>query len=67
MKFTRRIMLASTMALGLSSGLSGAVSAAETINMTAIDVYLERSMWVKEVSGFVIPRVNEELAVSGND
>ena len=37
MKFTRRIMLASTMALGLSSGLSGAVSAAETINMTAID------------------------------
>ena len=66
MKFTRRIMLASTMALGLSSGLSGAVSAAETINMTAIDGYPERSMWVKEFSGFFIPRVNEELAVSGN-
>ena len=66
MTFTRRIMLASTIALGLSSGLSGAVSAAETINMTAIDGYPERSMWVKEFSGFFIPRVNEELAVSGN-
>ena len=66
MKFTRRIMLASTIALGLSSGLSGAVSAAETINMTAIDGYPERSMWVKEFSRFFIPRVNEELATSGN-
>ena len=66
MKFTRRMALASTIALGLSSGFSGAVSAAETINMTAIDGYPERSMWVKEFSGFFIPRVNEELAKSGN-
>ena len=66
MKFTRRIALASIIALGLTTGLSGAVSAAETINMTAIDGYPERSMWVKEFSGFFIPRVNEELAVSGN-
>jgi TRAP-type C4-dicarboxylate transport system substrate-binding protein len=34
--------------------------------MTAIDGYPERSMWVKEFSGFFIPRVNELLAESGN-
>jgi len=39
--------------------------ATETINMIAIDGYPERSMWVKEFSGFFIPRVNEELAKTG--
>ncbi len=40
--------------------------AAETINMIAIDGYPARAMWVKEFSGFFIPRVNEELAAKGN-
>ena len=64
MKLTRRIALATGMALGLSTAISGAASAQEMINMTAIDGYPDRSMWVKEFSGFFIPRVNEELAKS---
>ena len=43
-----------------------ASTAAETIKMVAIDGYPARSMWVKEFSGFFIPRLNEELAKSGN-
>ena len=66
MKLTRRLALASSIALGLTSIFGGAASAAETINMTAIDGYPARSMWVKEFSGFFIPRVDEELAKSGN-
>jgi len=41
-------------------------SAAESINMIAIDGYPARAMWVKEFTGFFIPRVNEELKKSGN-
>ncbi len=41
-------------------------SAAEQLRMIAIDGYPARSMWVQEFSGFFIPRVNEELAKSGN-
>jgi len=66
MNITRRIALATTVALGLTGALGGAVSAQETINMTAIDGYPDRSMWVKEFSNFFIPRVNEELAKTGN-
>lgn len=42
------------------------VQATETIKMVAIDGYPDRSMWVKEFSGFFIPQVNAELAKSGN-
>ena len=66
MKLTRRIALATSIALGMTGALGGAAAAQETINMTAIDGYPERSMWVKEFSGFFIPRVNELLAESGN-
>ncbi|MEJ6769732.1 MAG: C4-dicarboxylate TRAP transporter substrate-binding protein [Paracoccaceae bacterium] len=66
MKLTRRIAIATSVALGLTGAIVGAVSAQETINMTAIDGYPERSMWVAEFSGFFIPRVNELLAESGN-
>ncbi len=41
-------------------------AATETIKMIAIDGYPARAMWVKEFSGFFIPRVNEELAKAGN-
>ncbi len=41
------------------------VQATETIKMIAIDGYPARAMWVKEFSGFFIPRVNAELAKSG--
>lgn len=66
MKLTRRFVLATTVALGLIGSLGASVSAQETINMTAIDGYPARAMWVKEFSGFFIPRVNEELAKTNN-
>ena len=66
MKLTRRIALATSVALGLTGALGGAAVAQETINMTAIDGYPERSMWVAEFSGFFIPRVDELLAEQGN-
>ena len=57
-------------ALALSAtatlALPTSVAAAESINMIAIDGYPDRSMWVREFSGFFIPRVNEELEKSGN-
>lgn len=66
-KLTRRSAIAAAFALGLST-ISGGVpaKAAETIDMIAIDGYPDRSMWVKEFSGFFIPQVNEELAKTGN-
>lgn len=63
---TRQIALAAGLAIGLSGALAGTASAQETIRMTAIDGYPERSMWVKEFSAFFIPRVNEELAAGGD-
>ena len=58
--FTRRLLLAATATLGLS--MATATQAQQTINMIAIDGYPAKAMWVKEFSGFFIPRVNEELA-----
>jgi len=66
MKLTKRIALATSVALAMTGVLGGAAVAQETINMTAIDGYPERSMWVAEFSGFFIPRVNELLAEEGN-
>ena len=63
---TRQIALAAGLAISLSGALAGTASAQETIRMTAIDGYPERSMWVKEFSAFFIPRVNEELAADGD-
>ncbi len=40
--------------------------ATETIKLIAIDGYPERSMWVKEFANFFIPRVDEELARTGD-
>jgi len=40
-------------------------SAQETINLTAIDGYPVRAMWVKEFAEFFIPEVDKRLAVAG--
>ncbi len=40
-------------------------SAQQNINLTAIDGYPVRAMWVKEFSEFFIPEVDKRLAVSG--
>ncbi len=66
-KISRRLLMAAAIVAG--TGLVPATSpafATETIKMIAIDGYPDRAMWVKEFSGFFIPRVNEELAKSGN-
>lgn len=67
LKTTRRGLLAGALAAGTALSFNAApVHAAETINMIAIDGYPARAMWVKEFSGFFIPRVNELLAAKGN-
>ena len=66
MKYTFPRRSALTIAAGLFAvTLSGPVNATDTIKMIAIDGYPARAMWVKEFSGFFIPRVNEELAKTG--
>lgn len=65
-KITRRaLMVASILGVAALAQPVEQVQAAETIKMIAIDGYPARAMWVKEFSGFFIPRVNEELAASG--
>lgn len=63
----RRTLFATAMGAIFSiAGLNGPAISQETIKMIAIDGYPDRSMWVKEFSSFFIPRVNEELAKTGN-
>lgn len=63
----RSAMLSAALSAGMLAGLPAQpADAVETINMIAIDGYPERSMWVREFSAFFIPRVNEELAKTGN-
>ncbi len=45
--------------------LTHTASAQQTINLTAIDGYPVRAMWVKEFSGFFIPEVDKRLAKTG--
>ncbi|MEY8099784.1 C4-dicarboxylate TRAP transporter substrate-binding protein [Falsihalocynthiibacter sp. S25ZX9] len=66
MKSTRRLMIAAGLAATFMQPFGTAAYATETINMIAIDGYPDKSMWVKEFSTFFIPRVNEELAKTGN-
>ena len=66
-KLLRRSLVAGAAVLGVLSPLTTLpASATETIKMIAIDGYPERSMWVKEFANFFIPRVDEELARTGN-
>ncbi len=66
-KTTRRGAIAAVLAASLAIPFATApASATDTINMIAIDGYPDRSMWVREFSKFFIPRVNEELAKTGN-
>ena len=65
-KSARKAMLGLTLGAFATIGMAASTQAAEKINMIAIDGYPARAMWVKEFSGFFIPRVNEELKKSGN-
>ncbi len=64
----RRSLIAGALALasGFTISANTPAIAQETINLIAIDGYPERSMWVREFSAFFIPRVDEELAKTGN-
>ncbi len=65
-QITRRslgVAAAAALAIGLAQSPA---QATETLKLIAIDGYPDRAMWVKEFSGFFIPRVNEELAKTGN-
>ena len=67
MMLTRRAALAlAVSAAAFTPASFSTATAAETINMIAIDGYPARAMWVKEFTGFFIPKVNEELAKTGN-
>jgi len=61
----KRTLLTATLVAGIGVTAIPA-NATETIKLIAIDGYPARAMWVKEFSNFFIPRVNEELAKSGN-
>ncbi len=65
MKYTAFGTIAAA-AIGLSTFVVQPTTAAEMVKMVAIDGYPARSMWVQEFSNFFIPRVNEELAKTGN-
>jgi TRAP-type C4-dicarboxylate transport system substrate-binding protein len=63
---SRRLLMTTAILAGFAIPLPTIANAAETIKMIAIDGYPARAMWVREFSKFFIPRVNEELAKSGN-
>lgn len=59
---------AATLALAATVGLTAplSVSAAEVINLTAIDGYPPKTLWVKEFINFYIPEIDKRLAKTGN-
>ncbi|MEQ9328331.1 MAG: hypothetical protein RJQ21_13670, partial [Rhodospirillales bacterium] len=62
----RNCLVVALVAAGSCLVQAAPIQAAETIKLVAIDGYPARSMWVKEFSSFFIPRVNEELAKTGD-
>jgi TRAP-type mannitol/chloroaromatic compound transport system substrate-binding protein len=47
-------------------GVHTSANAEKTINLTAIDGYPTKSLWVKEFINFYIPEINKRLAANGN-
>jgi TRAP-type C4-dicarboxylate transport system substrate-binding protein len=47
-------------------GIHTSANAEKTINLTAIDGYPTKSLWVKEFINFYIPEINKRLAANGN-
>lgn len=52
-------------AFGLMAAFAAPAAAQQTINLTAIDGYPIRAMWVKEFAEFYIPEVDKRLAAGG--
>jgi C4-dicarboxylate-binding protein DctP len=53
-------------AAGIVALLSSSAFAAQTINLTAIDGYPPKSLWVKEFINFFMPEIDRRLAITGN-
>jgi len=69
MKHSRHIALASAaLAIVVTPilSVSSVHAAAKTINVTAIDGYPPKSMWVDQFIKFFIPEIDKRLAVKGN-
>ncbi len=62
MKFTRRTLVG----VALATMTAMPVMAQETIKAVVIDGYPDRSLWIREFSGFFIPEVDRRLAETGN-
>lgn len=60
---SRKIVL---FAIGTIFGWQSTVFAVETINLTAMDGYPTRALWVKEFINFYIPEIDKRLAAKGN-
>ena len=63
-----QVLAKSAIAVCLVAGLSmtNQSKATEVINLTAIDGYSSKSMWVREFINFYIPEINKGLAKTGN-
>ncbi len=54
------------LAIAVVFGWQSNMFAVETINLTAIDGYPTKALWVKEFINFYIPQVDKRLAAKGN-
>lgn len=64
LKLNRRTLLAGT-ASAVGLGSLGLPAFAQGRNVTVIDGYPDRSMWLQELSNFFLPEVNRRLAEAG--
>ncbi len=65
-KFIAKTSAAAFGAVLVAGALTGQVQATETINLTAIDGYPPKSMWVDRFINFFIPEIDKRLAKTGN-
>ena len=64
---TRRTRsVAAAVAFCAAIGVSAGASAQKVIDLTAIDGYSPKSMWVRQFINFYIPAIDKELAKTGN-
>jgi C4-dicarboxylate-binding protein DctP len=69
MRIIKQILTKGAFTAGLTVvalGVTTSVNSAQVINLTAIDGYSPKSMWVKEFINFYIPLIDKGLAKTGN-
>lgn len=55
-----------SMAILVCTGFAGTALATETIQLTAVDGYPPKTLWVKEFINYFIPEIDKRLAKTGN-